>query len=311
MLERYYRQTKVCPECKKEVLMRDWPVMPSTGQPKRTCCLVAGWNNKRKYEGRRKLVGDVEHWLCSSCKNHKPTDRFYLSKGHVSAICKDCHSKKYRNYKSDKRKRESLEAKKRKIARENELITCRRCQRSIKRKYWPITKNGQKSEICCSERTTAQINRALRKKGKKFCGSCNKVFEHSEFWTRSDGKIISPCKNCRKINGIKSGSREKRHKEILSTDDGTLSKEVVRNLFIAQKLCLVCEKPMEFSDKTMDHIVPLSRGGAHSLENVMVMCSLCNSKKHARAASEWFSELSEEQKQRILAQEHINKEVFK
>jgi 5-methylcytosine-specific restriction endonuclease McrA len=37
----------------------------------------------------------------------------------------------------------------------------------------------------------------------------------------------------------------------------------------------------------MDHVVPLSRGGRHSIGNVLPACPLCNLGKSARLLSEW------------------------
>lgn len=41
---------------------------------------------------------------------------------------------------------------------------------------------------------------------------------------------------------------------------------------------------------TQDHIVPLSRGGRHSIGNLLPACQPCNSSKHARLLIEWLAE---------------------
>lgn len=65
-------------------------------------------------------------------------------------------------------------------------------------------------------------------------------------------------------------------------DDGTLTGDVVQRLFAAAHRCSDCGRRMKPKDKTLDHIVPKSRGGAHSIFNVRVICRSCNSKKKAR-----------------------------
>jgi len=41
-------------------------------------------------------------------------------------------------------------------------------------------------------------------------------------------------------------------------------------------------------DLTIDHIVPLSRGGAHSFDNLTVACGTCNNSKGAKKLIEWM-----------------------
>jgi 5-methylcytosine-specific restriction endonuclease McrA len=40
-------------------------------------------------------------------------------------------------------------------------------------------------------------------------------------------------------------------------------------------LCCGADGPL-----TMDHVIPLSRGGSHSVDNIQPLCSTCNSKKY-------------------------------
>lgn len=42
-------------------------------------------------------------------------------------------------------------------------------------------------------------------------------------------------------------------------------------------ICLCCKKPD--AKLTLDHIVPLSKGGLHKIENAQPLCRSCNSKK--------------------------------
>lgn len=38
---------------------------------------------------------------------------------------------------------------------------------------------------------------------------------------------------------------------------------------------------------TMDHVVPVSRGGSNTIGNILPACKPCNSSKHARVLTEW------------------------
>ena len=43
---------------------------------------------------------------------------------------------------------------------------------------------------------------------------------------------------------------------------------------------------------TVDHVVPLSRGGQHEIENLAAACYPCNSSKCDRLLSEWTGRLA-------------------
>ncbi len=38
---------------------------------------------------------------------------------------------------------------------------------------------------------------------------------------------------------------------------------------------------------TMDHLIPVSRGGRHSIGNIVPMCQKCNFSKHSKLYAEW------------------------
>lgn len=51
-------------------------------------------------------------------------------------------------------------------------------------------------------------------------------------------------------------------------------------------LCGICRKPVPATDRTIDHIVPLSRGGLHELANVQLAHRACNSGRGNRGSGQ-------------------------
>lgn len=52
--------------------------------------------------------------------------------------------------------------------------------------------------------------------------------------------------------------------------------------------CYYCDKLVSTSRIHFDHIVPLSKGGVHSVDNLCVACSSCNLSKKAKTVSAWI-----------------------
>lgn len=56
---------------------------------------------------------------------------------------------------------------------------------------------------------------------------------------------------------------------------------------IANAECYYCHKKLLPREATMDHIVPISRGGSSVKGNVVVACKQCNTSKKDQVAVEW------------------------
>ena len=56
---------------------------------------------------------------------------------------------------------------------------------------------------------------------------------------------------------------------------------------LAQGKCHYCERPFAPGDLTMDHIVPVIRGGRSTRSNVVPCCAECNASKQSLVPSEW------------------------
>jgi 5-methylcytosine-specific restriction endonuclease McrA len=61
----------------------------------------------------------------------------------------------------------------------------------------------------------------------------------------------------------------------------TATKEFVMNLLRNAKACAYCSAPFSRKLKAaLDHIIPISKGGGHTPENLIAACRECNSSKH-------------------------------
>lgn len=78
---------------------------------------------------------------------------------------------------------------------------------------------------------------------------------------------------------------QRRRSRLLGADVSVVTtRDWRRALARAQGCCTYCglQAPL-----VMDHIIPLARGGRHSIGNVTPACVTCNSSKSARLLSEW------------------------
>lgn len=97
--------------------------------------------------------------------------------------------------------------------------------------------------------------------------------------------------NPEKVRAIKSAWK-KANPEAVRIDDhnrrarkkagGKLSKGLTEKLFVLQKgKCACCRKPLG-DDYHLDHIMPLSRGGSNTDDNMQLLRAGCNLKKSAK-----------------------------
>jgi len=57
-------------------------------------------------------------------------------------------------------------------------------------------------------------------------------------------------------------------------------KEKIIDMFSHASICPLCKKPFNTRrKKTLDHVIPLAKGGEHTLSNFQILCSPCNTSK--------------------------------
>jgi hypothetical protein len=72
--------------------------------------------------------------------------------------------------------------------------------------------------------------------------------------------------------------------------DGSITEDVLWDLFLEASSCPYCGVEITARNSSLDHIVPLASGGAHSIANVIVCCVACNLEKGERTPAAWLAE---------------------
>lgn len=91
----------------------------------------------------------------------------------------------------------------------------------------------------------------------------------------------SRLKNKEKNRPAKNARQSVRNRKLNSEEYVILPRELDR---IYNSPCLVCGS---MENQSLDHVIPLSRGGRHSVGNIITLCLSCNVSKHARTLTEW------------------------
>lgn len=96
----------------------------------------------------------------------------------------------------------------------------------------------------------------------------------------------------------------KRLQHAINQSDGTLTVEFLGRMFgeAEGRPCPYCGEYMNRRTKSLDHMVPLSKGGLHGTVNVITCCNRCNSAKRDRDFGDWVSRLQEPYASMMIAE---------
>ncbi|AKT41462.1 HNH endonuclease [Chondromyces crocatus] len=115
----------------------------------------------------------------------------------------------------------------------------------------------------------------------RICYLCRRKLPNASFTFRSNGTYFSACKDCnRHVFAQRRRSR-------LAGAGGSFSTAEWQTLIAQYDRCPMCRRAWSeipllsgrSSTITADHIVPISKGGSNSIENIQPLCYSCNSKK--------------------------------
>lgn len=196
---------------------------------------------------------------CKECQETKPTARFLIG-GSVRSTCRKCVKARERRSKGIRTRAEIQASAKPKPPTGPTVPKLRRELRALLRRLLiaRVEDTGEPYSTF-NFRYRYQHDPAFRER------------QIARTWAR---KAVT--------GTLRTDGRSDRH----IPNDGTLDAPTVRRRFAEANDCPYCDTPMHARDKSLDHVLPITRGGSHSITNVVVCCRRCNSRKHARTPEE-------------------------
>lgn len=261
-------------------------------------CSHCGRTNQRKYIGG----------LCKSCYEYKrtrgedrpliipPSRRYCMHCGRLGVEAMDRCGACYQYVRKHGRDR-SLEPTPHQLARAQGLRHCSTCKRNLPvDMFMRSARDGWQSQ--CNECHRSRMleyykaQRASRPQIVATCDVCGVHFVVSVYTSVDRARFCSKaCKS--KQWPIENRERRKAHK---SKSDAISRGATIAELIDYREIyerdnwtCQICGEPVDPSltvrhamSATLDHIIPLSRGGAHLKENLQVAHLRCNASKKDR-----------------------------
>ena len=156
--------------------------------------------------------------------------------------------------------------------------------------------------MCGQDKPLTQFGRlAVAPDGLNYlCKSCNSKRGLDRYYAKRE-QILAGARHRRAaqhehVVQIERASRERNREKWRPAKN---ARQSARNRVLAEKTYLILEKELRrlyeqpcaacgsTSRQSVDHVIPLSRGGRHSIGNLMTLCTPCNASKHARLLIEW------------------------
>lgn len=200
---------------------------------------------------------------CTKCGETKPLDGFYehkSCKGGYRPVCKECHGTQVKERRKE-RAQDSAEAE---VMRE---------ANAVRSKRW---RDNNPDKV-------AEVNRRYRESNEDVL----REYDRNRYAADPDGRKAHIYTWRTRNMDVVRGYATLREARIREAATGPVDCEAVVSRFPD---CYLCGLPLT-DDVHIDHVVPLSRGGAHSMENLRPTHPACNLRKNSSLLSElgWYT----------------------
>lgn len=203
---------------------------------------------------------------CSKCKIEKKTTEFYTDKNIEEVRLREKQYRKENREAFSKNNKKYAEANKDKIFEKN-----KRYRENNKEKL------KEKSKIYYRTEKHQDYIKKYYKENK------DKISKRQKLRILNGDKSLKEVqKKYRQSEKGKIAEKNKYHKRRDKYKNGTLTNKELSELYKNTKKCYWCDCDINSKNTHLDHYTPLSKGGRHVLENIVLSCNKCNLEKGAK-----------------------------
>lgn len=156
---------------------------------------------------------------------------------------------------------------------------CRRERKHQKDKEYRSTEHGQAVRRKNRKSPTTLATRKRYEQTQKFKDS-----KHARNKIYMQGQHAKELEKVRKLNYYYSHFSKKFNCYDKNAHKVTL--EEIKELYSTSS-CFYCNSRLQENEKTVDHKLPVSRGGTNDMNNLVICCKSCNSKKNNQTEDEY------------------------
>lgn len=179
-----------------------------------------------------------------------------------------------------------------------ELEAQRRLTRNIRPRAKPIVSNGSKKECLWCHQVLGLSSFPRNKRGRcgrgSYCTNCTRQYHRQpKFRTKHrDATRRYRAKHQERWRFLHRCNMAARRASKRNADTGRVTKEFLLKLYETE-ICHYCRSFTPRECRTMDHIKPLSKGGLHDPNNLVMACGSCNFSKNNRDLETFLQEVSQ------------------
>ncbi len=213
---------------------------------------------------------------CNKCKLSKLSNDFYPSD---FRWCKQCRSEYSKKKNNAIQIREDLS---------NGNRICNKCKTERKLEYFPKDKRcklgrARTCSICVYKSRDTKERKANQKKLTKRWYQDNRELSlkrQTKRYEENREQLLAYGRQHSKNNPeIYKAANHRRRAAKRNNGNNDLTAKQIVELFDKQKNCEYCDAE---GNLTIDHVIPISKGGQNTLTNVVLACMSCNNSKRAK-----------------------------
>jgi HNH endonuclease len=293
-MEPLYHKTKKCSICHKEKLLTSFHKKKASSDGLSPDCKDCHCARKRKGPDRPIVQLSLFFRTCKDCHEEKSIEEFRPTKNGYRTICKDCDRQKALDYYYAHRSEEELQQKREYYA----------THREKRQQYYETYRASHRDERNQKSRDYRMANYEKEIERKRQYHATHREQEreydrmhreaHPERIREQQQRYLEAhreqkreyTKNWRQTNPLKA--REQWRRRSIRKQDASIEKVSYQAILERDGMhCYICNQPiLPEHSLHFDHIIPLSRGGVHSMDNIAPTHAQCNLRKNNKLLSE-------------------------